>query len=270
MSYHTALLLAVPPPAVHTLDRHGPPGHSKVRSCCHHHDHLHDHGSSPLTWLQGLFGLREWLEEGFFPDNWEGPKDSMAVAPSRKRNSGTPSRVSRAGCASQDVSSGSGKGTEADAAWVGLRQRIVGILTCRILQDKVKGLQQKGTSDCAGLLILQAACMTPTSACHVPPLRRRAPHPGAPPRAVPRQHGASHTPPMTMKTWMMTMTRTWRQRTRRGKGMRTARAERHPWGEAGSRWVGGARDVAYKREWGCLPARLPWATTEVELLHPLA
>eukprot|EP00798_Chlamydomonas_sp_ICE-L_P013473 gene13473-19333_t len=38
---------------------------------------------------EGLFGLREWIEEGFFPDGWEGPADGLGVAPFKKRSNQT-------------------------------------------------------------------------------------------------------------------------------------------------------------------------------------
>ena len=34
---------------------------------------------------EGLFGLREWIDEGFFPEGWEGPPDGLGVAPFKKR-----------------------------------------------------------------------------------------------------------------------------------------------------------------------------------------
>eukprot|EP00983_Pelagomonas_calceolata_P122707 1160934-Pelagomonas_calceolata.AAC.4 len=33
---------------------------------------------------EGLFGLRAWIEEGFFPDGWSG--SASGVAPFKKRN----------------------------------------------------------------------------------------------------------------------------------------------------------------------------------------
>jgi hypothetical protein len=36
---------------------------------------------------EGLFGLREWIAEGFFPEGWVGPMDGLGVAPFKKRSS---------------------------------------------------------------------------------------------------------------------------------------------------------------------------------------
>jgi len=44
------------------------------------------HDKSVFTRPQeGLFGLREWIDEGFFPEGWEGPADGLGVAPFKKR-----------------------------------------------------------------------------------------------------------------------------------------------------------------------------------------
>lgn len=37
---------------------------------------------------EGLFGLREWIEEGYFPEGWVGPPDGLGLAPFKRRNSG--------------------------------------------------------------------------------------------------------------------------------------------------------------------------------------
>ncbi|PNH07989.1 hypothetical protein TSOC_005511 [Tetrabaena socialis] len=36
---------------------------------------------------EGLFGLREWLEEGYYPEGWVGPPDGLGLAPFKRRNS---------------------------------------------------------------------------------------------------------------------------------------------------------------------------------------
>ncbi|GIL71918.1 hypothetical protein Vretimale_607 [Volvox reticuliferus] len=35
---------------------------------------------------EGLFGLREWLEEGYYPEGWVGPPDGLGLAPFKRRN----------------------------------------------------------------------------------------------------------------------------------------------------------------------------------------
>lgn len=37
---------------------------------------------------EGLFGLREWIGEGFYPEGWSGPSDGLGVAPFKKRGGG--------------------------------------------------------------------------------------------------------------------------------------------------------------------------------------
>ncbi len=44
---------------------------------------------------EGLFGLREWMEEGFYPEGWEGPPDGLGLAPFKRR--GTPNAATKAG-----------------------------------------------------------------------------------------------------------------------------------------------------------------------------
>ncbi len=48
---------------------------------------------------EGLFGLREWIEEGFFPDGWVGPIDGLGLAPFKKRNSSKTPKSSASGSA---------------------------------------------------------------------------------------------------------------------------------------------------------------------------
>ncbi|KXZ47081.1 hypothetical protein GPECTOR_38g318 [Gonium pectorale] len=35
---------------------------------------------------EGLFGLREWLDEGYYPEGWVGPPDGLGLAPFKRRN----------------------------------------------------------------------------------------------------------------------------------------------------------------------------------------
>ncbi|GAX82406.1 hypothetical protein CEUSTIGMA_g9834.t1 [Chlamydomonas eustigma] len=69
------------------------------------------HAKSVFTRPQeGLFGLREWIEEGFFPEGWVGPMDGLGLAPFKKRNSsktprqGTPTGRSSRGRTSSSAS----------------------------------------------------------------------------------------------------------------------------------------------------------------------
>ncbi|KAG1676555.1 hypothetical protein FOA52_000098 [Chlamydomonas sp. UWO 241] len=39
---------------------------------------------------EGMFGLREWIGEGFYPDGWIGPKDDDGLAPFKKRHIASP------------------------------------------------------------------------------------------------------------------------------------------------------------------------------------
>lgn len=46
------------------------------------------HDKSVFTRPQeGLFGLRDWLDEGFYPNGWQDPGDAAAIAPFKPRNS---------------------------------------------------------------------------------------------------------------------------------------------------------------------------------------
>jgi hypothetical protein len=45
---------------------------------------------------EGLFGLRVWIDEGFFPNGWAGPSGTGVMAPFKKRNA--PAKVSLLYC----------------------------------------------------------------------------------------------------------------------------------------------------------------------------
>jgi hypothetical protein len=54
---------------------------------------------------EGLFGLREWIAEGFFPEGWSVPEDSEGVAPYKRRGApiGTRVRAFGAACLTRSV-----------------------------------------------------------------------------------------------------------------------------------------------------------------------
>ncbi|PNW77556.1 hypothetical protein CHLRE_10g441800v5 [Chlamydomonas reinhardtii] len=72
---------------------------------------------------EGLFGLREWLDEGYYPEGWVGPPDGLGLAPFKRRNSASanagggggggtsPSKASRTG-----VRTGPGRSSKARAS----------------------------------------------------------------------------------------------------------------------------------------------------------
>lgn len=35
-----------------------------------------------------MFGLRQWIEEGFYPEGWVGPQDGLGLAPFKRRTTG--------------------------------------------------------------------------------------------------------------------------------------------------------------------------------------
>ncbi|KAG2501133.1 hypothetical protein HYH03_000951 [Edaphochlamys debaryana] len=59
---------------------------------------------------EGLFGLREWLDEGYYPEGWVGPPDGLGLAPFKRRSS-----------AATPHSGGSGGGTAGKGAKPGVR-----------------------------------------------------------------------------------------------------------------------------------------------------
>ncbi|GFR40076.1 hypothetical protein Agub_g620 [Astrephomene gubernaculifera] len=71
---------------------------------------------------EGLFGLREWLEEGYYPEGWVGPPDGLGLAPFKRRNTvgaqqGSGGGASSVGKASrQGVRTGPGRSSKSRAA----------------------------------------------------------------------------------------------------------------------------------------------------------
>lgn len=64
---------------------------------------------------EGLFGLREWLDEGYYPEGWVGPPDGLGLAPFKRRNS-----------ASANAGGGGGGGTSpSKASRTGVRSRML-------------------------------------------------------------------------------------------------------------------------------------------------
>ncbi|EFJ52489.1 hypothetical protein VOLCADRAFT_115965 [Volvox carteri f. nagariensis] len=71
---------------------------------------------------EGLFGLREWLEERYYPEGWVGPPDGLGLAPFKRRNNtgahqGGPSAAASASKAGrQGVRTGPGRSSKSRAS----------------------------------------------------------------------------------------------------------------------------------------------------------
>ncbi|GLC41229.1 hypothetical protein PLESTB_001524600 [Pleodorina starrii] len=72
---------------------------------------------------EGLFGLREWLEEGYYPEGWVGPPDGLGLAPFKRRNNtgtahpgSTPAPASAAKAGRQGVRTGPCRSSKSRAA----------------------------------------------------------------------------------------------------------------------------------------------------------
>ncbi len=66
---------------------------------------------------EGLFGLREWIEEGYYPDGWVGPPDGLGLAPFKRRNN-TPHQGGGGGGGSGGSGSKGGRPSSAPATAV--------------------------------------------------------------------------------------------------------------------------------------------------------